>query len=180
MTVIDCGKLRLTFDPSWQAIAWDDHPEYREKVLGALQRTAAVDVVARTGSHMTLYVEAKDFRGHALEHIDDFKEGETSGWVARKVRDTLAGVLGTYTRTKTKGELWRDLALAPAETSNCVVLFWAEVSPGWLAKPLNKALLNEVRDQLERQVKWLTQKVIIVNSAEHEGTPVAGVQLSAR
>ncbi len=164
--IIECKRLHVHLAAGWDAVAWDADSAYLDHIQ-KLSETAAVDVVARRGTDTALYLEAKDYRGHAGEHEVDLRKGELSKWVAAKVRDTLAGVQAAHARTKPQ-TMWRALATGPGEANNVVVIFWVECSPGWANKKESKALLSLLTAQVKKDLAWLTKKVfVIADGAAH-------------
>lgn len=85
--IIRCGNLHVELDGEWEAVPWDAEDAFLDHIQ-RLNGTAAVDVVARRARDTAVYLEAKDYRGHAREHEIDLRDGELSAWVARKVRDS--------------------------------------------------------------------------------------------
>lgn len=167
------GKLEIQLRGGWSGVQWDEEPVFKEGIA-RLGETAALDLVAIRARDTVAYIEVKDYRGHAVEHEVDLTDHSLSEWVARKVRDTLAGLLGALARTKPQ-TAWKELALAPGVANNVVVLFWVECSPGWARKPESKALLSVLTGRLQQDLKWLTHKVHIIADADDNPLQAEGI-----
>ncbi len=164
------GKLEVRLTGSWSGVQWDEDPAFKEGI-GRLRDTAALDLVAVRARDTAVYVEVKDYRGHAVDHESELSNDSLSHWVARKVRDTLAGLLGRLARSKPQ-PTWKDFALAPGIANNIVVIFWVECSPGWARKKESKVLLSVLTNRLQKDLKWLTPKVHVV--AQASDNPLQG------
>lgn len=169
------GTLEVGLSDDWAGVDWDASPAYDEGIK-KLQGTAALDLVAVRAHDTVVYMEVKDYRGHAIEHAAELTDGSLAHWVARKVRDTLAGLLAAHARTKPRHE-WKSFATAPSVAANVVVLFWVECSPGWARKPESKALLSTLTSRLQRELSWFTRKVHVVADSGSNPLHEAGIQL---
>lgn len=167
------GALEIRLNNEWVGSQWDDEDAFKEGI-GRLKDTAALDLVAVRARDTAVYIEVKDYRGHAVEHETELADATLSHWVARKVRDTLAGLVGALALTKPRTN-WKDLALAPGIANNIVVIFWVECSPGWARKDASKALLSVLTNKLQRDLRWLTHKVFVVADANENPLHGEGV-----
>ncbi len=193
MTVIVEKRLAFNFGSSWQhAQKYDEQPIH---VLG-LQRmngnlvcencqenarcveckselkigTKAVDIVASHGDQVYL-IEVKDFRRYRIENKRRLRDGDLALEVARKVRDTVAGLVGVLHTGDAAA--WRPLVAQIFKKAPTVVL--------WLEEDISQKRVKErghpampVADKLRGYLRWLTTDVRIVN--QQKGVPV-GLQV---
>lgn len=174
MTVIDEGKLRFEFDASWQdAVKWDDSLAYR-KGIGKLPDTKAVDILCR-GKGVCCLFEVKDFREHRIENKNRLSNEELQQEVARKVRDTLAGVLGAA-RVGAEGERWAAYARMLASQNEVRVVLWLEEDfappPGsGTGEERWKTRLSVMQNVLKQRLRWLTPHVLVTSQRETSRLP---------
>ena len=86
MTVIDEGNLRFSFSNQFDACKYDDWSFYRNQFQSIASGSKAVDILCLDANAAWL-IEVKDYRQHK-----GTKAINLSDEVARKVRDTLAGL----------------------------------------------------------------------------------------
>ena len=174
MTIINEGALRFEFDATWQdAVKWDDSKGYRNGI-GRLLDTKAVDILCRTKGKCC-FIEVKDFRGHRIENKGRLGSGALQVEVAQKVRDTLAGLLGA-SRTSDDPASWEPYARALVSRDEVYVVLWLEedFTPGpgsgteddrWRAR------LSVVQNELKKQLRWLTTRVLVTSVREAPRLP---------
>jgi len=150
------GYLEFKFQPSWRVWKWDGHPSYRNGIQ-KLQTSEAVDFVGLRGSDLVCFIEVKDYRGHSRKKNDDLVT-----WVARKVRDTVAGIVGAH-YMRSDGSDWKLHLDAWSENRRLQVLLWLE------GDHLTKAELAVLTDGLKRRLRWLTSHVLVANLADPPG-----------
>ncbi len=156
----DEGHLRFSFDDSWHVEKWDDHRDYREG-LCRLEGSKAVDMVGVPGSGDAYLIEIKDFRGYRIENRSRFG-GELEREVAKKVRDTVAGILASYRRSG-EHHLWEPLVQAFADRNRRIrIVLWVEDDVArnewrW------RQCASVITKQLKRELSWLTTSVLVCN-----------------
>lgn len=189
MTVIVEKRLLFEFGPSWQHVQkYDEQPVH----VRGLQRmkgtivcknceenarcdrckseleigTKAVDIVASHGDQVYL-IEVKDFRGYRVENKKRLRDGDLAFEVARKVRDTVAGLVGALHTGDAAA--WRPLVTHIFKKAPTVVL--------WLEEDISQKRIRErghpampVAERLRAYLRWLTTDVRIVN--QQQGGPV--------
>jgi hypothetical protein len=165
MTIVIEKNLKFRFDAEWSTvIKWDKDSRYMQGI-GKLSGTKAVDILASRQSDILL-VEIKDYRGsHALRKA--LKNEDLVTAVARKIRDTIAGVVGAvYTRTN--GQQCRPFVRNWSAKLRVVVVLWLEddvlsASLSGTREKLRAAEMGTVTDQLKSKLRWLTGSVIVAN-----------------
>jgi hypothetical protein len=181
VTIIVEKRLRFEFGPSWQdARKYDEHEVYRAGLEGLKAKVAceacgsqflcqrcgreadadsrAVDIVGRYRGQLYL-IEVKDFREHEVENRARIGRGLAIE-VARKVRDTLAGMVGAAHGRD--GPSWKPL-VEPLLQKQPHVLLWLEedLRPERIEKRGHPA--PDVAESLRICLRWLSQTVMVVN-----------------
>lgn len=155
------GNIDLSFDDTWhQIVKWDDETAYRDGIQ-RLSGTAAVDFIGLQGERPAKLVllELKDFRAHAIENKKRLTSGDIYQETARKVRDSIAGLVGAARRRQSEPERWLSLAngIVDARCELHVVLWLDEDRDQSAAETLSRT------DQLRKALRWLTARAIVVS-----------------
>lgn len=170
------GSLRFSFDDTvWQhVIKYDDCADHKK--IEKLNGTNAVDFCARSNDQV-LFLEVKDFRGHAVENAYRFvndDEGLPSE-IGFKVRGTIAGIAAASRNSTNLKEEW-DLYLQSISNARkkVWVILWLEEDRNlyWGASILNNERREKMRrstilNQLKVKVGWLTKNVRVANTTSH-------------
>jgi hypothetical protein len=166
MTSLIEKNLQFDLGSEWTAVTkWDKDAAFLQGIR-KLAGTKAVDILASRKTDV-LFVEIKDYRGsHALKKV--LKNDELMRAVAKKVRDTIAGVVGAvYTRTN--GPQCQLFVKNWATKTRVVVVLWLEddllsASSSGTKEELRTAEMGLLTDQLKSELRWLTSSVIVANS----------------
>jgi hypothetical protein len=89
--VIKEGKLAFDFPSTWQATKYDDWSFYQNQFQKVCGGAKAVDILAVAPDKCVWVIEVKDYRQHPRSKAIDLPDE-----VARKVRDTLAGLFAAH------------------------------------------------------------------------------------
>ncbi|MGB0388544.1 MAG: hypothetical protein ACPGWR_27305 [Ardenticatenaceae bacterium] len=162
MTRFSEGYLAFEFGPRWQVIKLDDHPDYRnrlEKQAGA----KAVDFLAVFDKRELYLIEVKDFRRDRIATKERLLRGELAIELAKKVRDSLACIIGAY-RTSSRPEEWQPYATLLCNPKRRIkVVLWLEyeLPPH---PPARKKVMFSVRaNMFKRRLAWLTPQLFVFN-----------------
>ncbi len=99
MPTITEGKLTFAFHDEWNVSKYDDWGHYRNQFIRVCGGVKAVDVLALEPQECCWLLEIKDYREHVRTKTIDLADE-----VAEKVRDTLAGLVGTQFCANDEGE----------------------------------------------------------------------------
>ena len=156
---VDEQNLRFDFSDTWRVEKYDALPQHTER-LQPLLDSEAVDFV---GIHpnVVLLMEVKDFRGYRIENKEKFG-GPLATKIARKMRDTVAGIIG-LARTGSTEQPWCDLAkrLALRKQRILAILFLEQDQ----TRSINnrKALMSVEVKLLKQRMKWFGASVSVVD-----------------
>ncbi|MBX3162356.1 MAG: hypothetical protein KF773_40705 [Deltaproteobacteria bacterium] len=176
-TTVPVDGIQFDFDDSWVVTKWDDLRAYRDglaKLQGVLdghhERTRALDLVGVREGTPYLF-EVKDFRGFEIENKSRQLE-ELPLEIALKVRDTIAGLVGTRSlgRASEALELW--IAALAAGTAVRVIAWIAEdgTRPG-ISHQKRAARASERLGRLKQRLAWLTPRVAVTDPLENPLAP---------
>jgi hypothetical protein len=185
---IDEGKISFAFGERWQVEKWDACNAYLggiRKLNGELteadgtarkEGTKAVDFVGVLDEEKLYLCEVKDFRGHRLENKKR-QMSELPLEIGLKVRDTLAGLAGSY--AKKGGQGWVELCgqVLVARKHQVHVIAWiADDSVRSGETRRERAAHDSVRlSRLKQRLSWLTARVWVEDPFE-QGLPDVTVE----
>jgi hypothetical protein len=181
VNVIVEQRLVFRFGPSWQVEKYDEHPIH-QKGIGCLQGnvfceycsgkivcqicdrgprrgTKAVDILGSQDGQL-YFIEIKDFREYRIQNKSRLHDGDLAVEVALKVRDTLAGLVGTI---HTHGSpIWHTWAGSVFKTRPKVLLWLEEdIDPDAVRKRGHAA--PSLVDTLGNKLRWLNPHVMVKN-----------------
>lgn len=178
-TGIKEGNITFRFGESWTVLKYDETPEYLNgiKKLNGVWKieedgkkhsrgSKGVDILGSIEEALT-FIEVKDFRkagGDRESRIQD----ELPFEIGFKVCDTVAGVVGNV-RDAT-ATAFHGLAKLLIDPSCAIeVILWLEEPPTTSnAESLRrKSRLSTTTNKLKCCCKWLTDRVLVVNSEEY-------------
>jgi hypothetical protein len=161
-TVLTVEHQDFTFDDQWQVLKYDDCADYARLEQGT-DGSNAVDLLGSHGDWLFL-IEVKDYRiqGQKMSHA------ELATWVAMKVRDTIAGVVG-FQRTSAGPDLWRLFMrdLRNQDGKLMVVLFVEDYELNEQVGNRWKPKATVIRDLLRTKMKWLRPEVNVFSQSNH-------------
>lgn len=171
MTRIKEGSITFEFGDVWSdAFKWDDCAAAK-RLIESIAGSKAVDFVAIGLPARLLLMEVKDYRvARPGEPPDD---AELATTVARKVRDSLAGIVAasnTAARGSRPDARWKQVHEIIAVAPDILVLLWCEGRigpnvPAAIAEKRAKASALPLMKLIARQLRWLTTNVMVVSSA---------------
>ncbi len=168
-TVIKERRLEFHFSSSWHTIKYDEHDDYIRGIQ-CIQGTNAVDIAAAyLADPKTVYlIEIKDFKDYFAENEDRIQDGSLARKIVLKVRDTLAGLVGGF-HCGNRAD-WAPIMEQIAAAEHPIkVVFWMETEEDEL-RPIGRAKSNRsvLTDVLKRQLRWLTDEVLVVCIQDQE------------
>ena len=95
MTRFEESRLIFKFGDSWQVIQYDAKDSDYTKGLGIIEGSHAVDFVGIHDEILYL-IEVKNYHNCRIENKPKLENGELAVELAQKVRDTIAGIVGTH------------------------------------------------------------------------------------
>lgn len=158
--------LLFDFGAGWRSVVpWDADEDHKGRIRKQLDGTKAVDFLAVHGKHLYL-IEVKDGRTDKLAFQQGLKSDELFKEVGRKVRDSLAGLVGVL-HVASNEEKWRPFREALLHSPIRVVL-WLEGDFGPSGHQLRDVLelkdrLSKREEQLQKRVEWLTPRALVAN-----------------
>lgn len=152
----------FAFGDQWTvAFKYDETTFYRESVEHNLDETQAVDVIALSAFTLIL-LEAKDFRGHRIANKAKLK-GPIADVVARKARDTVAGLLGASRLLVDEFDS-KLLAECLRHGKDVVVVLWLE-DDTFRDERTAKAKLQALNGVLKQRLAWLNVRTLVLSSS---------------
>lgn len=100
MPAITEGELTFAFADGWLAEKYDEWSHYRNQFNSVCGGTKAIDMLAIEPQGCCWLLEVKDYRRHRRTKTINLAEE-----VARKVRDTLAGLVSAQFHANDAGEM---------------------------------------------------------------------------
>ncbi len=143
---------------------YDAHRDYRQRI-GKLEGTGAVDFIGIYDEKDLFFIEVKDFRGFRIQSKGRLERGQLALEVARKVRDTIPGLVAAYRRCS-EPEVWRPYVSAlMRRQKRLYVALWIEED-----RPAGKVLTRRrvvsrgtLTKTLKQKLRWLTTKVAVLD-----------------
>jgi len=172
MTEFTEGLLQFYFGEPWQILKYDDCALYRNQLQKNLTDTKAVDFVGigpdgHEGRLTAFYlIEVKDYRTESKPRTI----GDVAETIAKKVRDTLAGLIALH-RAEGMPKQWTDI-LTNAQNRIYVVL--------WSEEPIKnqqqlKTRASQLSKRLRQKLRWLNATVLVVGKSLGTGLPALDV-----
>jgi hypothetical protein len=163
------GNLRFVFQDGWQVNKYDDHAFYRNRV-SKLPNTAAVDFVGHAPDAASYFIEVKDFRGYRIQNKRRLTTDELATEVARKVRDSVAGVIGCKREYPNPEALGFVADRLHQQSTTMRVVLWLEDDLAQNQRVWQAHLLT-ITDRIKTYLKWLTARVVVVSLSTHVDKP---------
>ena len=163
------SNLRFSFDEAhWRTIQYDaEKGFYREKMLKSVPGTEAVDFIGIFQNRELVLFEVKNFRGYRIQNAPRLANGaeELTLEIARKVRDTMAGVMGGSRNDDREGEFWKNTAsLLTNPKREIFIIAWVEENvPASLSIEEKKRIKTVRISKLKQKLHWLTPRVSFQN-----------------
>ena len=155
----------FAFGDTWvSALKYDDTDFYQNKIKDVLPHTKAVDLLAVHPIKGLLLLEAKDFRGHRIPNKQRLVSGELAIEVALKVKDTVAGVMGS---SRSRIREFEMVGKHVISTEKLIVVLWLEDDTSrnileW------KGRLDVINQKIKEKLAWLGPVRTYVLSSQTE------------
>lgn len=167
------GDLEFDFGDSWVAVKYDDSSHHIKKMQ--LLDSKAVDFVA-VHDHLTIFLEVKDFRGRRIENKEKL-DGELVRDVAKKVRDSVAGVIGYRRCLDSASESpWSECCRAVAGAKKVLVVLFLETDSKGSGQ--SKPVLLVQQQLLKKAMAWASMGVMVVDRRTYK-TSLEGVAVNS-
>ncbi len=196
MSVFEESYLRFEFSDEWTFIEQYDKQLCFNRIRDSIQGTKGVDFVGILNNSVYFF-ELKNFKQHRIEFKYRFKEKKNSEYntkteivdrkkkepiwleVARKVRDTIAGIIGgnrKYLDIEEKEKWQKVVEYLINPKKDVVIVFWLEqdedINEKWQTKKGNnnikrqrwKVETSNTKKKLKQCLSWLNPKIIVANS----------------
>ena len=156
MTEIEEGGLKFTFPNHCEATKYDDWAFYRQQFQSVAGGAKAVDILCLQ-QDVSWLIEIKDYRQHPRTKPSDLGDD-----MARKVRDTLAGLAAANANANDEGEqAMAQCALAKRQWRVVLHLEQQSVPPS----PLRLQAIDpaNVLEKLRRNLKAIDAQPMVVS-----------------
>lgn len=175
MTIFNESDLQFKFSDKWWIVQYDNLIDYK-KLNDAIEGSKAVDFIGVLNNNTLALIEVKNFRGHRIETKPRVHGGDDpiELEVARKVRDTLAGIVAASRHsTHLKAEWRKVLDIFKNTNKNIEVILWLEedLPPQYSATLRDKKMQargGTLTKRLQQKLEWLTQRVFVCNISEND------------
>jgi hypothetical protein len=166
MTTFIESDLKFDFPSNWWVVQYDNLTDYN-KLKNTVEKSKAVDFIGILSNKTLVFFEIKNFRGHRIENKPRLEAGDDplELEIAKKVRDTLAGVAAaSRNSTHLRTEWQRVLSFLQNEKINIEVVLWLEEDkvPQYEAtRKRMQAKGGTLRQRLKQKLSWLTNRVFV-------------------
>ena len=159
MTRIREGNVEWTFESGWSAEKFDDWAFYRKQFQTCADHNKAMDILALPPNGEVLWmIEAKDYRRHRR----DPSKGPLPMEIAKKARDTLAGILAASANAVDNEQRFARKA-AQAKKIRVVLHLEQATKPSklfpWTVDPA------DVKQEMKRLLKAVDPRAAVMSTA---------------
>ena len=156
-------QLQFSFDDKiWKALKYDESPAH---LRVNMNEHKAIDFLAIYKNESIVLMEVKSFKGHRIENKNRISSGELNIEIARKVRDSVAGIVGTgRSKIHINHDICGDVAQKLVNANNDVlVIVWMEEDkiPNGYHRQKHKADASIRLKELKSKLSWLNAKVSV-------------------
>ncbi len=161
MTRIEEGSLAFEFGERWSVFQLDEHRDYRQGIAN-IENSKAVDFLGIFNDSELYFIEVKDFRGYRIENRDRLSSGQLAVEVARKVKDSLACIIGAF-HGSSDSEYWLPYVrrLCATNSQLKIVLWLEEDLPPAHPRLRQKAMASTRSKVFKQKLGWLTKRVLV-------------------
>lgn len=157
------GRQRFSFDNAWLVTKYDD-AACSKRVRKVIQGAKAVDFCGKVdGTDAVFFIEVKDFRTHHIDNVEriDASTGNLATEVAKKVHDSIAGLIGS---AHFDGENWETVARhCGTSNSKLIVVLWMELDSLGRSAFTIKPKLDAHLKKLKEKLRWTGARIMVVN-----------------
>lgn len=163
------GNLDFDFGGSWTVMKYDESGGfYKTKMAKNVSPTKAVDFLCIPhDNHPLLLMEAKDF---SLGVPRREKFDKVPMVVARKTRDTIAGIVGgSHCASDAGDRTFFANSRRKLEAPPRIVFFFSDLGTPVRREPRRARQARDVLlKQLKRHLSWLTRDVVVVGLDDYK------------
>ena len=170
MEFTESGLIFQFADDRWRVHKWDDLPPFKGQ-FDRLPKTAAVDFVALFDERTLYLIEVKNYSEH-----ERTKEKDIDVEFGHKVRDTVAGLVGAF--RSGQYDAWARPAMDAlrGDKRRVVLVLWYEPHASGRrtgAPDMRRvaAILQPLRQEIERKMKWLHAVVEVRATSDNASLP---------
>ena len=172
------SSLRFNFnDKAWQhLIKYDSEPESPQidydKIKNAIEKTKAVDFIGIYQQKELIFFEVKNFKNYRIPtkariETGDEKDERLGIEVAKKVRDTLAGIVGGARNSTHQREIWKAyLKVFSNENKRIRIVLWLEEDR--TVDKERKPRIITLQNKLLKNLNWLTSDIRVFSIDKHD------------
>lgn len=172
------SSLRFNFnDNAWQyVIKYDSEPESPQldydKINHAIVGTKAVDFIGIYREKELTFFEVKNFKNYRIETKVRIEKGDDKDEpldieVAKKVRDTLAGIIGGARNSTHQRATWKEyLKIFSNENKRIRIVLWLEQDR--TGDKERKPRIMNLQNKLLKNLNWLTSDIRIFSIDKHD------------
>ena len=172
------SSLRFQFsDDAWHnVIKYDSEKESPQidydKIKNAIEQTKAVDFIGIYQKDELTFFEVKNFKFYRIDSRDRIEKGDDKNEpldieIAKKVRDTLAGIIGGARNSTHQRHIWKDyLRIFSNENKRIRIVLWLEQDRpnDRERKPRTITFQNKLLERLS----WLTSDIRVFCINNHD------------
>jgi hypothetical protein len=169
-TTLNEGFQRFDYGDDWRVFRYDCAESGYLDISNSIPHTKSVDFLGVFAGSQYYFIEVKDFRGYRIPNKKRLKSGELAEEVARKVKDTLAGIVAGCRSGNTLGP-FSDLgkSLVAAESDVRIVLWLEDDAAANISQW--KQELSLQTQLIKEKLRWLKVKVIVVSQSTYNHCP---------
>ena len=172
------SSLRFNFnDKAWQyVIKYDSEPESPQidydKIKNSIEKTKAVDFIGIYREKELTFFEVKNVKNYRIEtkarlQTGDERDERLDIEVAKKVRDTLAGIIGGARNSTHQRATWKEyLKLFANENKRIRIVLWLEQDRA-VDKERKPRIMN-LQNRLLERLNWLTSDIRVFSIDKHD------------
>lgn len=164
------SRLLFKFEEKhWSVVKYDNEHFYREKIHKAIPKTKSVDFIGIYNGQALVFFEIKNYRKNSKEEstkkILQYNAENLCLKIAKKVRDTVPGIIGANRNINFDGDFWeKSKNLLANSKFDVIIIAWIEEDnlPNRDSRT-EKVKLSTRKSKLKQKLNWLTQKVFFHN-----------------
>ena len=172
------SSLRFNFnDKAWQYVMkYDSEPESPQldydKINNAIVGTKAVDFIGIYREKELTFFEVKNVKNYRIEtkariETGDERDERLDIEVAKKVRDTLAGIIGGARNSTHQRATWKEyLKIFSNENKRIRIVLWLEQDR--IVDKERKPRAMTLHNRLLKNLNWLTSDIRIFSIDKHD------------
>jgi hypothetical protein len=167
------SNLQFDFsDEHWAHLLKFDETKDFKLVQESVPGTKGIDFSAIHKTNTLVLIEVKNFRGYRIENKPRMMGGENPLWleVAIKMRDSVSIIVGSARSSTYQNADWAAyLEVLKNQKKQLQVVLWLEQDAPITRQQQYRSVSEEeiFRRQFKRSLKWLTNKVEVIDKSAH-------------